>query len=165
MNVHEIENWEEVKFAAEWWRNELVNFDGWSDTGNAFGDALSSYVINKTKNKVTELQADVFESRLRFHIAKTIKDCGYWDAKDVDHGSVFRIVRTNYHPCHVLNISLAEAAIEKSWKYLPKQVVMYINPGEIKVGKGYEAEVETVFTCEPSEYKKTLVEKVKGWVR
>jgi len=137
---------EEIEIAVKWWL-EQFNIRNKHNTGESFSSALANYVDSK-QPPVTDEQKKEFGEVLTCLLPDYLK-ASNWDeaiAKDKkDIGSALRTLSTDYDACGILRAAAQTAGINYCSTIFPQKTVMWINPGEVKVSKGYGANIEYIY--------------------
>ena len=140
----------EVAIAARWWTYQLLNMTP-AESGDAFNDAFRDTIRGKFCRPVTPDKAADFEDALARLGHEVIDEDDGWDVTRPEWGAIHRTCcKVDYNASRVLTQAANEAGIANIDMRLPIKTVMWINPGSVKVAKGYRASVEEVYTCTPT---------------
>lgn len=135
---------EEITLAVEWWSNELQN-----NTKQDAGDSevnLFMKVFATRKEYLTQEQIEVFEKELGSLLVSRCQE--NWREDNPSWCSYHRAFGVDYHPDKILQDALKKAGINPENTRLPIKTVMWINPGQVSVRKGYGVEIEDIFLKE-----------------
>lgn len=140
----------EAQVAAKWWADKLrtgfVPDNGSAEEEgtvanlketNPLASSIFSLAREADEAQLTPEKIDAFEEALAEGIEDLIgKAYG-------DYGSTFGV---DYHPDRILSDALAEAEIHESMTTLPWKTTMRVLPGSVKVGDGYGAAFQEIFS-------------------
>ncbi len=130
----------EARTAAQWWADQLAANDP-QRTGEAMHEAFADYARSKMERPSPE-QVEVFRAHLEEAILQMLREpASAWDAAlssgEPNRGGALRTVAVDYNPGGILK-DAADAAGVKT-RLLPVKTCMWINPGQVRVGHGYNA--------------------------
>lgn len=132
---------EEINAAVEWWCHVLSEPFVKQDNGDGLQSVCLSLMADLTPMP-TQDQIEVFRQELTRELAESIDPAG-WHPEEPVRGSYMRTVATDYHPEHVLSVAADRAGIHDN--RFPVKTVMWINPGEVKVARGYGAPIKQIW--------------------
>lgn len=145
MMQNDDEPCKEAQVAAEWWADILRENDVQHDNGDAMQSALAQTVREKTNpDEFDPEKVDEFEDLVAEKIQGLIEERLTWDYTEPEMGSTY--IRCDYHAHQVLADSAEEAGIEiSSMTTFPIKTSVWVDPGCVKVSKGYQAEQEVIW--------------------
>lgn len=133
----------EARTAARWWANQLGP-DSPARNGDATNE-MFALAAKTTQTPPTPEQVETFRAHLEQGIIAMLRDpFKAWDkavAEGPQWGSGLRTIGVDYGPDPILGDALEAAGIpaRKGTLLLPLKTVMWVNPGQVKVGLGYNA--------------------------
>ena len=130
----------EAKAAAKWWADTLRTLPA-QDNGDGFQSALGT-MLQRAGRSLTDEEIQTFEDGVEAVVEKLIDRAEEWRP---GRDKWFVVLSTDYGP----DMELREAidrllpgdARTLVGNKLPWKTVMHINPGEVKVSRGYGAEL------------------------
>lgn len=135
----------EAKAAADWWTEQLHTH---GNTGDGLNDAVMAWGKSQIEPPTPE-QVKTFRTALEQRIMDMLHDDeDRWARAKVNpsFGSMFRSFGVDYGPDGPLYEALEDAGIATGLlSPLPTKTQMVVNPGEVRVSKGYAAEWETIY--------------------
>lgn len=144
----------EARAAARWWASRLRQ-PPTTETGDRdpLGRAYVSWAtetLNKTP--LRDEQVELFEGWLAWvvqslHVEESRMiptDKPSWNPKEPSWGSYHRTLSVDYHPDHLLSFAARAAGFDPDARF-PLKTVMWVNPGEVKVGEGYGRQPVVVY--------------------
>jgi hypothetical protein len=131
----------EARTAARWWADQL---SPQSEARN--GDATSemfALAAKAAQAQPTLEQVEIFRAHLEAAIVPYLHSHAWAEAvaDNPQRGSALRTIGVDYGPDAILGDALEAAGIpaRKGTLLLPIKTVMWVNPGQVKVGLGYNA--------------------------
>lgn len=143
----------EIKAAVDWWAEQLAG-PQLMDNGDVLQSALGTITATTIKH-VNQFQINSFKECLTTLLKEMLdraEERGAWIPEKPDWGSAMRSVHVDYGPDPVLSRAALEAGIGSHMLRFPWKTCMWINPGQVRVAKGYQARAITIYgTPEPGE--------------
>jgi len=132
----------EIEAAVNWWVDILKG-----NPNHDNGESLQSIFANlcaRTLKPLSEEKIYTFRLSLTEGITKRIEKLGH-DPNNPMWGSSLRCFGTDYHPDVVLAEAAEKAEIDAISLRFPIKTLMWINPGEVTVSRGYGAKSEVIY--------------------
>jgi hypothetical protein len=134
----------EITAAARWWANQIRQGIPTHNNGDAFQSAMARIATSLVTDTPSREQIDTFESALIRGISEAPGFSGDdWRPEQPMWGGARRILATDYDPEPLLEEALKAARI--SDLLLPIKTIMWVDPGSVKVSRGYGAASETIY--------------------
>ncbi len=131
---------EQIAIAAKWWADQL-RITTKQDNGDALCNALVGLI---PRDPPDPLKVNAFERELADRLP------GYlargWDVDNPMRGSALRTLGCDYGPGELLAEAAEASGIKPMCPPFPMKTVMWIDPDGVKVGHGYRAEPEILWT-------------------
>lgn len=147
----EIEIEPEIACAAKWWADTLRQWT-WQENGDPLQSAMAS-LLSTYQAPLLEKHIALFQAWLAWTLQQLYttrqwpwgSDNG-WNPKEPNHGSYHRYIHNDYHPDRVLVLAARRAGVYgKLDARFPIKTTMKINPGSVKVHRGYGASDQEIF--------------------
>lgn len=141
---------DEVKAAARWWADCLRELPA-HDVGD---ENLNIHLLfaSLSTGSVPPEKADRFEAALVEHLPAFLR-AHAWDEAVLKGepcwGGYGRILCTDYGPQGLLAEVAAAVGITGAMLRFPSKTVMWVNPGEVQVARGYRAPPVTIYPAPP----------------
>jgi hypothetical protein len=131
----------EVRVAVQWWADQLSGDPSPTHTGNVSSEMLTD-LVKSAITKPTGEQVKVFREHLKRALLAMVLTEDWADAVSSGNpqlGSAFRKVSVGYGPDKILDDAMVAAGLPRLTRQvvLPLKTTMWINPGSVSVGLGY----------------------------
>lgn len=137
--------WEkEVIAAAKWWADQLDS-EVKHDNGDKEQSRLANFAASQLE-PITEEQYCNFREALQNEIDAYLQERNNWRPDEPQRGH--RWIGTDYHPCAVIQKAADAAGITQASLRFPIKTGMWIDPGEVRIARGYRAPIETIYKRE-----------------
>jgi hypothetical protein len=134
---------EELAVAAAWWANEIRTLSKQDIGANELTMFYTLLQPSKAAREgITEEQLTVFRDTL--HEAAAVAFLKSWYPNEPKRG--LRVLSVDYHPEGPLETALDAAGIDED--FLPKKTLMWVDPGLVRVRRGYGAPIEEIYNAE-----------------
>ena len=143
----------EAKAAAAWWASRLgrASHDlGTREPGEAASTAFAGFASAVLGDRFTDGDRDAFRRELALAIEDHLASSS-WRPDEPRWGSAIRAIMVDYGPDPVLKQAAQRAGLELKTLDLPLKTVMWVNPGQVSVGEGYNAPPVVIWPGNPGE--------------
>ena len=134
----------EFTAAAKWWADQLrgpVRLNN----GDAFQSGMAEVMLG-SKPRPTADKIAIFERALAEAIERRCSQ--YWQEDNPEYGAFDREIMIDYHPNTVFLEAAAVAGIKLGMGDLPWKTYMQIDPGNVQVASGYQAQALRIYPNE-----------------
>ena len=134
---------EELTVAVAWWSNEIRTLSKQDIGANELTMFYTLLQPSKAAREgITEEQLTVFRDTL--YEAAAVAFLKSWRPDNPHWG--LRVLDVDYYPQEPLRTALEAAGIHQS--FLPKKTLMWVDPGLVRVRRGYGAPIEEIYNAE-----------------
>lgn len=135
----------EIEAAVEWWAEQLAG-PVVHDNGD-IGQSLFATGLAAGLPTLKAVQIETFKSELRKNLKAHIEAVA-WKPEDPTFGAYGRSLGVDYHPDRLLADAAEAAGIGAPMLRFPCKTMMWVNPGQVEVAKGYGARPVTIYRAE-----------------